>query len=168
MQKDSLEKITGAIIFLIGILFLINSEPSLSGAMIGIYTSAGFFNLLIGAVLIIISIIIVGRSGLEKITLTSNIKNQPLLRLTHNAVENQEVQRAIDHLTKELSKGNFEAGLGHPGHIGGTDIFYLRARNEARLYYHKIGANAYEIVAKSAKGRNQDQVINKLREIYGH
>jgi len=36
------------------------------------------------------------------------------------------------------------------------------------LYYHKIGENNYEIVAKSAKGRNQDQVIDKIEETYGN
>ncbi len=36
----------------------------------------------------------------------------------------------------------------------------------ARLYYHRIGDKSYEIVAKSEKGRNQEKVINKLKEIY--
>ena len=110
-----------------------------------------------------------GVQAVEKIVLTSAIKKQPsLLRLTRNAVQDQNVEREINHLIKEFVKGNFEAGLGRPGPIQGTDISYLRGRKGGRLYYHKVDENRYEIVCKSAKGRNEDQVINALREIYRH
>lgn len=92
-------------------------------------------------------------------------KNQSILRLTEDAIQNQAVERELNHLIKELSKGNFEAGLGYPGHVEGTDVYYLRGDHGARLYYHKIGESSYEIVAKSTKGRNQNQVINKLKDI---
>ena len=89
-----------------------------------------------------------------------------MLRLTQEATRNQDVQRELDHLEREMQKGNFEAGLGHPGHIEGTDIYYLRGRNGGRLYYHKVGKFYYEIVGKSGKGINQQQVIDKLHDIY--
>ena len=89
-----------------------------------------------------------------------------MLRLTENAVKDEAVEREMNHLIKELSKGNFEAGLGHPGHVENTGVYYLRGRNGARLYYQKEGEKKYKIVAKSAKGRNQEQVIDKLKEIY--
>lgn len=122
------------------------------------------------AILVLSSIILLAHEqDLEKITLSSSIKkHQPLLRLTQDAVRNQTVERELNHLIKELSKENLEAGLGSPGHIDETDIYYLRGRRGGRLYYHKIGEHNYEIVAKSAKGRNQNQVINKLKEIYQH
>lgn len=151
---------------------LINSQSNITGAFIGIPASTNsFLNLFFGVIFIISSIILfaTAHSELEKIILSSAIKkSQPLLRLTQEAVRNQTVERELNHLVKELSKRNFEAGLGHPGHISGTDIFYLRGDRGARLYYHKIGENSYEIVAKSAKGKNQNQVINKLKEIYGN
>lgn len=111
-------------------------------------------------------------SGLEKeIKLRSAInKNKGLLRLAKVATSNESVQEEIDHLIYELNKGNLEAGIGKPGHINGTDIFYLRGDAGARLYYHKVGESKeymlFEIVGKSKKGRNQDQVIRKLKEYY--
>jgi hypothetical protein len=109
------------------------------------------------------------RSGVDCpcITLSSSIKDNPsLLRLTEDAVNDQAIERELNNLIKQLSRGNFEAGLGRPGHISGTSVFYLRGRNGGRLYYRKTGENQYQIVAKSAKGRNQDQVINKIKDDY--
>lgn len=170
LKKQIIKLMISAILFIFGI-FLINSQANITGAFMGVSTSVNsIFSLFLGVLFIVLSIILFAttHSKLEKIILSSAIKKSPaLLRLTQDAVRNQTVQRELDHLVKELSKGNFEAGLGYPGHITGTDIYYLRGRNGARLYYHKINEHSYEIVAKSAKGRNQDQVIEKIREIYG-
>jgi hypothetical protein len=166
-------KLTISIItFVAGIFLLINSQSNITGAVIGISGSVNsILNSFLGILFIVSSIVLFAttHSELEKITLSSSIKKSPpLLRLTQDAVRNQTVERELNHLIKELSKGNFEAGLGHPGHISGTDVYYLRGRNGARLYYHKIGEHNYEIVAKSAKGRNQDQVIDKIEKAYGN
>jgi len=106
----------------------------------------------------------------KKIVLSSSVKkDNTLLRLAREATKNQTVQRELNHLILELSKGNFEAGLG-PGHIKKTDVYYSRGDHGARLFYRKIGEdenNIYiDIVGYSAKGRNEDKVINKLIEIY--
>ncbi len=173
MIKKKATKLTiSAILFLIGIFMLINSQSSITGAFIGVTASASsFLNSFFGFIFIISSIILfaTAHSGLEKITLSSAIKKSPALsRLTEDAARNQKVGRELNHLVKELSKGNFKTGLNHPGHINKTDIYYLRGHNGARLYYHKTGEYSYEIVAKSAKGRNQDQVICKLEKLYGN
>lgn len=169
-KKKTIMLAISVITFTIGIFMLINSQSNITGAFIGVTASTNsFLSSFLGVIFLIFSIILfaTAHSELEKITLSSAIKkSQPLLRLTQNAVRNQTVERELNHLIKELSKGNFGAGLGHPGHIKGTDIYYLRGDRGARLYYHKIEKNNYEIVAKSAKGRNQDQVIDRIKEIY--
>ena len=173
LKKRIITLTIGVISLIIGTFLLINSQLGMTGAVIGVASSTNsFLNSFLGIIFIILSIILFAaeHSGLEqRIKLSSAIKKSlPLLRLTNDAVRNQTVERELNHLIKELSRGNFEAGLGHPGHITDTDIHYLRGRNGARLYYHQTGENSYEIVAKSAKGRNQDQVIEALEENYGN
>lgn len=170
LDKKTIKLTISAISFIIGIFMLINSQSNITGAVIGVTASTNsVLSSFLGIIFIISGVVLFATtySRLEKITLSSAIKKSPpILRLTQDAVRNQTVERELNHLIKELSKGNFEAGLGHPGHISGTDVYYLRGRNGARLYYHKIGEDNYEIVAKSAKGINQDKVIDKIREIY--
>lgn len=172
IKKKDINRILSAILFISGLFLLINPQLNVTGAFLGVPEStANFFSSLIGTIFIVLGIVLstTTHSGLEIITLSSAIKkHQPILRLTKAAIRDQTVERELNHLIKELSKGNFEAGLGQPGHIEGTDIFYLRGRNGGRLYYHQIADDNYEIVAKSAKGRNQDQVISKIKGIYGH
>jgi len=172
LKKKTIKLTISGVMFTTGIFLLINSYSNITGAVIGVSASANSIpNSFLGVLFIVSSIVLFAttHSELEKITLSSAIKKSPsILRLTQDAVRNQTVERELNHLVKELSKGNFEAGLGKPGHISGTDVFYLRGRNGARLYYHQIEENSYEIVAKSAKGRNQDQVIAKIEEIYGN
>lgn len=171
IKSNIFKKILGVILFLFGIFLLVNSKLNITGAIIGVSELTLLANSIFGIIFIISGIILLATTQLEleKIALSSSIKkHQSILRLTQYAVKNQTVERELNHLTDELNKGNFEAGLGHPGHIDGTDIFYLRGRNGGRLYYHKIGENSYEIVAKSEKGRNQERVISKLKKIYGN
>ena len=118
------------------------------------------FSGLLAAIFIILSLE-------KKISFTSKIKkNSSLKNLAEDASKNESVQRELDYLVLELSKGNLHAGLGRPGHLEGTDVYYLRGRNGGRLYYHKT-KDGYEILAKSGKGSNQEKVINKLLEAYG-
>ena len=116
---------------------------------------------------VLLAVIFVILSLEKKISFTSQIKkNSSLKNLAEDASQNESVQRELDHLVLELSKGNLHAGLGRPGHLEGTDIYYLRGRNGGRLYYHKT-KDGYDILAKSGKGSNQEKVINKLLEMYG-
>jgi hypothetical protein len=169
MKKRIVLEFAGILIFVIGLLFLINSRINMTGAVLGSHLTLlpSFF---IGMVLIIMAIIVFSSAALaleNRVALSSSIKQHPpLMRLEKDAVNDQDVEREMNHLIDELSRGNFESGLGHPGHVEGTNIFYLRGRNGARLYYHRTGKDSYEVVGKSAKGRNQDQVINKLKEFY--
>jgi len=170
MSKKIRITILSSIIFAIGAFFLINTPFNFTGAFLGSGNDTNIISLIIGVMFLFFGIVISSTYTLpleKAVTLTSSIKKYPpILRLTQDAVKNQVVERELNHLTWELQKGNLEAGLGHPGHIEGTDIYYLRGRNGGRLYYHKIGKFYYEIVGKSAKGTNQEQVIDKLRDIY--
>ena len=163
------KKIIGLTLFLIGFVLVVDSN--ITGAVISINLVGSSWSL-VGLIFVLIGGLVFAmnnsdKNGLEKITLSSAIKkNKSLLRLTKAAVRDQSIEKDLNHLIKELSKGNFESGKGHPGHIKGTDIFYLRGQEGGRLYYHKIGKNNYEIVAKSSKGRNQKQVRKKLEEVY--
>jgi hypothetical protein len=169
MTKTNWKKILSLIMFIAGTIFLINAELNITGAFFGFKNFTVLSSFLIGIMLLFLAVVIFSTSSLalEKRVISSSIKSYPpILRLTQDAVRNPVVERELNHLTEELWKGNFEAGLGHPGHIEGTNIFYLRGRNGGRLYYRRRGENHYEVVAKSAKGRNQEQVINKLKQIY--
>jgi len=105
-------------------------------------------------------------SKLEKKLISSEIKKHPAIqRLAVKATQNRDVQRDIDHLVYELSKGNLEAGLGKPGHIQGTSIFYMRGRKGGRLYFRK-SPHGFDIVGKSAKGSNQQKVMEALKKTY--
>jgi len=169
MMKKRGRKILSLIMFIAGTIFLINAELNLTGAFLGFKNMAVLASFFIGIMLLFLAIVIFSTASLtlEARTISSSIKSHPsILRLTQEAVRSPVIEREMNHLIEELYKGNFEAGLGHPGHIEGTSIFYLRGRNGARLYYRRRGENNYEVVGKSAKGRNQEQVIDKLKEIY--
>ncbi len=161
-------RIVGTGIFAFGILVFLNSNLNMTGAFLGnsAKVSVSFF---ISLALAILGLAIFSTANLQSrlAELHSSIKQHPaLLRLTQQAVKNQDVEREMNHLIKELTLGNMQAGLGAPGHIEGTGVHYLRGRNGARLYYVQDGKNEYTIVGKSAKGRNQEQVIDRLKEIY--
>jgi hypothetical protein len=158
----------GLLVFIVGFFFWANA--STTGAVVGLSTTEeSFVTFLFFLAALILTLL---ASGLEKKITSAINKSNTLMTLAKDATRNERVQKEIDHLINELGKGNLEAGLGNPGHLDGTDIYYLRGRNGGRLYYHKIdnqeGDHAYEIVAKSAKGQNQDNVIAKLRQLYGH
>ncbi len=171
MAKKRGMRVLSFIMFIIGTLFLINAQLDITGAFLGFKSLNVLISFFIGIMLLFLAVVIFSTATLtleKAVALKSSIHKYPsILRLTQEAAKNQDVQRDLDHLEEELQKGNFEAGLGHPGHIEGTSIFYLRGRNGGRVYYRKAGESDYEIVGKSAKGRNQEQVIDKLKGIYG-
>ncbi len=132
LKKKTIKLTISAITFITGVFLLINTLSNITGAVIGVSASANpILNSFLGVLFIVSSIVLFATThfGLEKITLSSAINRyQPLLRLTQDAVKNQTVERELNHLVRELSRGNFEAGLGHPGHIDRTNVFYLRGR----------------------------------------
>jgi len=167
MRKKRLMRIVGISIFAFGILNFINYDLSMTGAVLGTSTkvSARFF---ISLAISILGLAIFSTANLQNriAEIHSSIKEHPpLLRLTQQAVKNQDVEREMNHLIKELTLGNMQAGLGAPGHIEGTTIHYLRGRNGARLFYIQNGINEYTIVAKASKA-NEPQVIDRLKELY--
>ncbi len=105
------------------------------------------------------------RTGREDVLRSALNEYRVLERLAKEAGSDQKVQRDLDHLTKELSKGNTEAGLGTKYLEGTENIRYMRGRNGGRLYFREIGGG-YVVVAKSSK-KNQDQVMGRLQEFYG-
>lgn len=152
----------------LGFLLLFSSGIGITGAVIG-SASAGNLNSLLGFLFLTVGVLLFAaeRASLEKLVITNSIGAQKSLqKLAEKALRNQTIEREINHLIKELSKGNFEAGLGRPRHVDGTPVFYIGGRNGGRLYYRRVGQNSYEIVAKSGKGRNQDQVIEQLKQLY--
>jgi hypothetical protein len=98
--------------------------------------------------------------------ITSSIKNDAaLVRAAEKAANNETVQRGLDALTAQLEKGNLNAGLGTKAIQGTSGIIELRGAGGARLYIRQVGANAYDIVAKSSKA-NQRVVIQQLQRLY--
>jgi len=167
-MKKTTQKILSFAIFLIGAAFLINYQTDITGSFLNSDSTAYVFSFWVGIILLILSVIIFSSTlTLERrVEVSSSIKKNPgLLRLTQETVRDEIVEREMNHLIEQLSKGNFEAGLGHPGHIEDTDVFYLRGRNGARLYYRRTGKNQYDVVGKSAKG-NQDKVMGQLKKLY--
>jgi hypothetical protein len=58
--------------------------------------------------------------------------------------------------------GNQNPGIGTENVF--KDVFELRGKNRARVYYRKVDAKI-EILAKSVKS-NQQKVINILKKLY--
>ena len=164
-------KVLGLSLIVAGLIFFfLKPIGNMTGFVIAnnLVSVGGIWLYFLGLSMMISGLVLIQNSSLDGIVLSSSIKNNGMLRLTKDAVKDTQVERDVNHLIKELSKGNFEAGLGKPGHVEDTDIFYLRARNGGRLYYRRTGENAYDIVGKSAKGYNQDAVIDRLKRTYSH
>lgn len=190
-----ISKVFGISMIILGLIIeFINQSKPITGAFMGISNSSSITSVFLGLMIIVYGMFIFGWPiKWQKITakphqrppknppiiplakpkriagnipLSSGIKRDSgLVRLAEQATVDQGIKRELDHLFYELSRNNLKAGLGDPGHLEGTDVFYLRGRNGGRLYYHQLG-NGYEILAKSGKGNNQDSVINKLRQLY--
>ena len=92
----------------------------------------------------------------------SRIKESPRL-VREAAASGRSVQRSIDHLTQELSKGNLNPGI-RTKSIG-QGISEARARDGARVYF-RITENGIEILGKSTKA-NQDAVIREVLKRFG-
>ncbi|MBU2638122.1 MAG: hypothetical protein KJ955_04060 [Nanoarchaeota archaeon] len=155
---------TALIAILFGAAVITCTGAVITGAAIG-SAPASFLLPLTGTAIVLLGIAAL-RKGLEHhVMLTSAIKKDDrILRLTREAVRNQDVEKDLKHLVYELSKGNLQAGLGL-AHVQGTDVNEMRGRRGGRLYFRRVGPEHYEIVAKSGKD-NQEQVISRLRGLY--
>ena len=88
-------------------------------------------------------------------------ENSRLVKLAKEA--SKSVQTGLDQLSRELSKGNFNPGIGTK-HLFGS-VYEARGRDGARVYFQTDSDGVIEILAKSNKA-NQRQVINILRKMY--
>jgi hypothetical protein len=94
--------------------------------------------------------------------IVSRIREDP--RLVREAEDaGKSVQRSLDHLVQELSKGNRNPGIGTKHLFKG--ILEARARDGARVYFRIKSEEVIEILAKSSKA-NQPRVIEILRQLY--
>jgi hypothetical protein len=99
----------------------------------------------------------------EKIEIVYRIKENPaLVREAERAGRDQDAQRSLNNLIEQLSLGNQNPGIGTENVF--KDVFELRGKNRARVYYRKVGTKI-EILAKSVK-TNQQKVINILKKLY--
>lgn len=90
----------------------------------------------------------------RKIKIRSRIKEDPgLVREAEKACEDMKVQKDINHLEKELAKGNENPGLGRKPFCKG--VIEHRGRHGGRLYVRKSGSNEFEILAKSGKKKSK-------------
>jgi len=99
----------------------------------------------------------------EKIEIVYRIKESPaLVREAERAGRDQDAQRSLNNLIEQLSLGNQNPGIGTENVF--KDVFELRGKNRARVYYRKVDGKI-EILAKSVKS-NQQKVINILKKLY--
>ncbi|HLD15434.1 MAG TPA: hypothetical protein VJB94_02545 [Candidatus Nanoarchaeia archaeon] len=165
------KNILGYALIVFGLILIFYNGINSTGAF------AGFSNLLnstrffLGLLSSTLGLLIVSEGGLEKrINLTSKLgKKTKLARLAEKATENERVQDEMNHLLVELAKGHIRAGSG-TRHIKGTDVWYMRGSEGARLFYRET-KNGYEIVGKAFGGGkkvNEFAVIKKLKELYSH
>ena len=99
----------------------------------------------------------------EKIEIVYRIKENPsIVREAERAGRDQDAQRSLNNLIEQLSLGNENSGIGTENVF--KDVFELRGKNRARVYYRKVDGKI-EILAKSVKN-NQQKVINILKKLY--
>jgi len=96
---------------------------------------------------------------------TSLIKNSSaLVNYAQQMGRNSAVQKEADSLIAKYLEGNTNPGLGTKNLF--ADIFYLRGRDGARVFY-KINNGTMEILAKADKSVEQ-KVIDVLKSMYGN
>lgn len=102
----------------------------------------------------------------SKVKITSSVKRDPrLFRFARELEGNERIQKEINPLIGELSKGNGNPGLGIEHLNDAGKVSYARGRNGARVFYLSHGKNNYEIIGYSDKN-NEERVIKYLRDKY--
>ena len=101
-----------------------------------------------------------------KVEIVYRIKENPgLTREAQRAGRDQDAQRSLNNLVEQLSLGNRNPGIGNRRVKGLKDVYELRGKNRARVYYREVDGKI-EILSKSVKS-NQQKVINILKKMYG-
>lgn len=97
--------------------------------------------------------------------ITSKIGDDPgLMRSAEQAGRNQTVQRDLNHMIHQLSRGNMNPGTENRT-LPKTDVHYARMRSGARLFFRNT-SDGIQVVGKADK-HNEGQVIARLRKLYG-
>lgn len=89
-------------------------------------------------------------------------ENSALVREAEIAGRDLDAQRSLNNMVEQLGLGNRKPGIG-TRHVF-KDVYELRGRGGARVYYREVGGRI-EILAKSVKS-NQNKVIKILKKIY--
>jgi putative component of toxin-antitoxin plasmid stabilization module len=102
----------------------------------------------------------------EKIEIIDRINDHSgIARYAKKSRRDQKVNKDIDHLINQLSRGNLNPGKGTKKLPNFKGIFEARAEKGARVYFRNNDGKI-EILAVSSKTL-QDKVLNLLRTIYG-
>ena len=89
-------------------------------------------------------------------------ENSALVREAELAGRDPAAQRSLNNLVDQLALGNRNPGIETTNVF--KDIYELRSRNGARVYYRQVDGKI-EILAKSVKS-NQQKVRNILKKVY--
>lgn len=154
------KRLTGEIFVVLAVaIFLFNIE--ITGAVIG--SAASNLRSLAALVLFIRGLMLINL-GIGDRVIDSLVKQDPLLfRVAEKVGEKQSISRDINHLIKELNKGNTNPGVGTKTVSKG--IYELRGRSGGRVYFRKAGRKKYELLGYSDKN-TQSKVINRLKKLY--
>jgi len=106
---------------------------------------------------------IAGGDGVERF-ISSRVKSDRGLYRQAQRI-NQQASEDANSLLDQFLNGNSNPGIGN-GYLKGTDVFYLRARDGARVFLRNTGENTYEIVGYADK-QNEQAVIDILLRLYG-
>ncbi len=154
----------------IGLAFVVTVyNITITGAVIG--NSLSNFMGFVALVLFGVGGFLIMVSGLENKVVSSRLKEDSfLLGVAEEVSKRDKVYRDINHLIKELNKGNTNPGVGTRTIF--KDIRELRGPNEGRVYFRQVekykGKNKkdkYEILAYSDKD-SQSKVIKRLEKLY--
>ena len=164
MKKKWMIRISSFTLFMMGVILLFSSQITITGAVTG--TSSAGTGYFIGAVFIFVSVLTFAFSEQKKIKLRDVVNNNNFFaKEAKKACRDQYVKQDIKKLTRELGKGNFNAGSGCRSLGYNTGVHYMRTKNGgARLFFKHVG-DTYEIIAKSSK-KNENGVIHELKKKY--
>jgi RHS repeat-associated protein len=106
-------------------------------------------------------------ADLVNVTIKSSVKtNTRLLKLSKEAFKgNTALSKEANALMEQYAKGNRNPGLGTKFIEGTKDVYEMRSKGGARVYFRNIGDNAIDVVGYSNKS-NQQQVIDELKKVY--
>jgi len=110
----------------------------------------------------------------EESKLVSLVKEDPILLKIAKSIEGkQDIQKDINHLLRELGKGNEDPGVGTKKLFG--DIKYLRGFQGARVFYRPSGEDKYEVlgyaVGQGVEGgkkpySSEARAVSRLKKLY--